>query len=236
MGSDITVGRWGTFSNAYSFDGSKGQLYVLGYSYYSHWFSISAQHRQVTSGYQDLSTFRTRAQLSRRSDQASFSTFPFGKGNGTLGIGYFDILAYDNSRTRLANLSYSRSLWGNSSLNLSLNKTLAGRGYSTQLQLLIPFGTDFTASGQTQRDTSGNYVERFTMGKTPPGDGGIGWNLGYSTGSSHYRQADMTWKTSLATLQGGMYGESGDSNYWGDLKGSLVSAPATTSVDVPLIR
>ena len=62
----------------------------------------------------------------------------------------------------------------------------------------------------------------FYLSKNAPSDGGIGWNLGYSTGSSHYRQADMTWKTSYATMQGGVYGDSGDENYWGDLKGSLV--------------
>ncbi|ESN31298.1 TPA: fimbria/pilus outer membrane usher protein [Klebsiella variicola] len=222
LGSDIAIGRWGTFSNSYSQDGNQGQRYTLGYSYYSHWFSIAIQHSQRTNGYQDLSTFRTTAQLSHRSDQATFSTSPFGSGNGTLGIGYFDIQSYDNSRTRLANISYSRPIWGNSSLNLSLNKTLGDSGYSSQLQLIIPFGTDSTASAQLQRDTNGNYAERFLLSKNAPSDGGIGWNLGYSTGSSHYRQADMTWKTSYATMQGGVYGDSGDENYWGDLKGSLV--------------
>lgn len=222
LGSDIAVGRWGTFSNSYSLDVGKGQRYTLGYSYYSHWFSIAAQHSQRTSGFQDLSTSRTKAQLSKRSDQITFSTAPFGKGNGTLGIGYFDIQAYDNSRTQLANLSYSRSLWGNSSVNLSVNKTLGDNGYSAQVQFIIPFGTDYTASSQLQRNTEGKYTERFGLSKSVPSNGGIGWNLGYSTGNSQYRQADMTWKTSYATLQGGVYGESGEENYWGDLKGSMV--------------
>lgn len=222
VGSDITPGRWGTFSNAYSFDGSKGQRYSLGYSYYTHAFGIAVQHSQRTHGYEDLSTFRTHAQLSRRSDQATFSTSPFGRGGGTLGIGYFDILAWDNSRTRLLNLSYSRSMWGNSSLNLSLNKTLGESGYSAQLQVSIPLGSDLSASAQLQRDSSGEYAERFALSKTAPSDGGIGWNLGYSTGNSQYRQADMSWKTAYATLQGGMYGDRGEENYWGGLKGSLV--------------
>lgn len=222
IGSDIAIGRWGTFSNAYSLDDNNGQNYILGYSYYSQWFSIAVQHSQRTNDYQDLSTFRTTGQLSRRSDQATFSTSPFGKGNGTLGIGYFDVQAYDNNRTRLATLSYSRSLWGNSSLNLSLNKELEASGYSGQLQFIIPFGIDSTASIQLQRDTNGNYAERFALSHTAPSDGGIGWNLGYSTGRSHYRQADMTGKTPYATMQGGIYGESGKQNYWGDLKGSLV--------------
>lgn len=222
VGSDIAVGRWGTLSSAYSLNDRNGQRYTLGYSYYSQWFSIAAQHSQRTSSYQDLTSFKSTVQLSRQSDQITFSTSPFGQGSGTLGIGYFDIRAYDDTRTRLANLSYSRSLWGNSSVNLSLNKTLGSSGYSAQVQMLIPFGTDRTASMLLQRDTDGHYAERFALSQTAPSDGGIGWNLGYSTGSSHYRQADMTWKTSFATLEGGMYGESGDENYWGDLKGSLV--------------
>lgn len=222
LGSDMAVGRWGTLSNSYSLDVGKGQRYTVGYTYYSHLFSVAVQHIQRTSNFQDLSTFRTKAQLSKRSDQVTFSTAPFGKGNGTIGVGYFDIQAYDNNRTQLANLSYSRSLWGKNNLNLSFNKTLGVNGYSAQLQFIIPFGKDYTASIQSQRNTNGKYVERFGVSKPVPSYGGTGWNLNYSTGNSKYRQADMTWKTSDATLQGGVYGEGEKNNYWGDLNGSIV--------------
>ncbi|BEN39589.1 fimbrial biogenesis outer membrane usher protein [Serratia nevei] len=237
LGSDIAVGRWGTFSNSYSqsytnkskdlgnnqsIDTGSGNQYTLGYSYYSNLFSISAQHAQRSHQYQDLTSYTSNGQLSKQSDQVTFSTAPFGQGNGTLGLGYFDIRAYDSTRTRLANLSYSRSLWGSSSLYLSLNKTVGEHGYSAQMQLIVPLDSNITATGSVQRDTNGDYSERLTVSRSAPTDGGMGWNVAYAGGHSQYRQADATWKTQYATVQGGVYGGSGQYNRWADLSGSLI--------------
>src|SRR5471030_3186928 len=184
-----------------------GSQYTVGYSYYSNRFSLSALRSSRTPGYQDLTSYTSDTRLSRRADQVTFSTSPFGTSNGTIGIGYYDVEAYDQSHTRLLNLSYSRSLWGQSSMFLSLNKTLSDSGYSAQLQFIIPFGNNTSVSAGLQRDSAGNYREQLAASKTTPTEGGVGWHLAYTGGNDPYQQADATWKTPYATLQGGFYCE-----------------------------
>ncbi len=203
-------------------DNKNGTQYTLGYSYYGQYFSVSALRSSRSPGYQDLTSYTSNTSLSRQADQVTFSTSPFGKSGGTVGIGYYDIEAYDQTHTRLVNLSYSRGLWGQSSMFLSLNKTVGDRGYSAQLQFIIPlnFGTNITAG--VQRDNAGNYQEQIGASKTTPSDGGLGWNVAYTNGKNPYQQADATWKTRYATLQGGLYGQSGKYTNWAELSGSVV--------------
>jgi len=152
----------------------------------------------------------------------TFSTSPFGPSNGTIGIGYYDVEAYDRSHTRLVNFSYSRSLWGQSSMFLSMNKTLGDSGYSAQLQFIVPLDSGASVTAGMQRDSAGIYQEQLSASKTAPPDGGRGWNLAYTGGRDPYQQADATWKTRYATLEGGMYGETGKYTNWADLSGSVV--------------
>lgn len=228
-GTDIAIGYWGTLSSAYSQSRSTadnrgtGHQYVLGYSYFSRLFSFSAQHAQRSPHYQDLTSFDRAVQLSRQSDQVTFSIAPFGAGRGTLGLGYFDVQAHDGSRTRLANLSYSLSLWHNSSLYLALNKTLGDGGYNAQAQVIVPLDFGGNIAAGVQRNTDGQLTERLTASRVAPSDGGLGWNVGYSAGGSQYRQADLTWRSPYATLQGGFYGERGSRNKWAEFSGSVVS-------------
>ena len=234
LGTDIAVSTWGTLSVSGSqskadrargenvTDKKDGSQYTLGYSYYSTVFSLSALRSKRTAGYQDITSYTSDTRLSRQADQVTFSTSPFGNANGTMGIGYYDVEAYDNSHTRLVNFSYSRSLWGQSSMFLSLNKTLGDTGYSAQLQFIIPIGTNINMNAGVQRDSAGNYQEQTGASKATPTDGGLGWNLAYSGGNNPYQQADATWKSRYATLQGGFYGNRGDYTHWADLSGSVV--------------
>lgn len=199
-----------------------GNQYTIGYSYYSTRFSLSALRSSRTPGYQDLTSYTSDTRLSRRADQVTFSTSPFGTSNGTLGIGYYDVEAYDQSHTRLLNFSYSRSLWGQSSMFLSLNKTLSENGYSAQLQFIIPLDSGVSVNAGVQRNSAGNYQEQIGASKTTPTDGGLGWNLAYTGGSDPYQQADATWKSRYATIQGGVYGQTGEYTNWADLSGSAV--------------
>lgn len=224
IGSDLALGRWGTLSSAWSQSHSDaaGRQWVAGYSYYASRFSLNAQHLQRSSGYNDITSWQSTTQLSRQADQATFSITPFGSGSGTVGLGWFDIRAADNSRTRLLNLSWSRGLWGASSLYLALNKTLGEAGYSAQLQFTLPLDSAGNLSASAQRSASGGYSERLSYGRNAPVSGGPGWNLAWGTGTSDYRQADLSWKTPWATLSGGLYGESGSSSQWAEASGSLV--------------
>src|SRR5471032_1547760 len=199
-----------------------GNQYTVGYSYYSTRFSLSALRSSRSPGYQDLTSYTSNTRLSRKADQVTFSTSPFGQSNGTVGIGYYDVEAYDQSHTRLLNLSYSRSLWGQSSMFLSLNKTLSDSGYSAQLQFIIPLDGGASVTAGMQRDSAGNYQEQLSASKTAPTDGGLGWNLAYTGGRDPYQQADATWKSRYSTIQGGVYGQTGNYTNWADLSGSVV--------------
>ncbi|GAB3113611.1 fimbrial biogenesis outer membrane usher protein [Bordetella tumbae] len=225
-GADIGVGVLGTLSLAASNSRSNsspdanGRQYLAGYSYYSGRFGLALQRVQRVGDYDDLSTLGTMSRLARRSDQAT-ATINLNS-LGSVGTGYFDVHADDGSRTRLLNLSYSRSLWGNSSVYLSVNKELGAKGYSALLQLVIPLDRYGMMSSAVTRDSEHNYTERVSWSRAVPSQGGIGANVSYSGGGQHYQQADMTWRTQIMQLQGGLYGERGNYTRWAGLSGSLV--------------
>lgn len=223
-GVDIAVARLGTLSLSASQSQADraGQQYSAGYSWYAPRFSLSLSHVQRTAGFSDLSVYNTSASLSRRAEQATLSVAPFGRMAGTFGLGYFDITAHDSTRTRLANLSWSRGLWGNSSVHVALNKTLGEHGMAAQIQLLIPFDQAGSVSLSSQRDSNGERAQTLSYSRAAPASGGIGWNLAASQNNDGYRQADVTWKNRYSVLSGGVYGSSGDRTQWFDASGALV--------------
>lgn len=229
VGTDFLVGRWGTLSTAYSRSNSSsvntsknGHQYMAGYSFYSTAFSVTAQHSRRSAGYEDLSSSGNTFRLSRQVNQLTFSTTPFGKSNGAMGIGYFDIQTHDDKRTRLVNLSYNMPVKGGSTLHMSVNKT-AGRGYSANIQWNIPFGPNGTVSMGTQRDDNGKNIQRINASRSTPSYGGLGWGLGYARGNDHqYRHAELAWMGQRATIKGGVYGNQGEENYWSNLSGAFI--------------
>lgn len=224
VGTDIAVARLGTLSLSVSQSqaDSSGQQYSLGYSWLSPRISLNVSHVQRTSGFRDLSVYDTMATLSRRADQATLSFAPFGDWAGTLGLGYFDILARDGTRTRLANLSWGRSLWGNSSVHLALNKTLGEHGMAMQLQLVIPFDDAGSVTLSSQRAGNGDTAQTLSYSRAAPASGGFGWNLAASQGNGGYTQADLTWRNRYTVLSGGVYGPADSRTQWFDASGALV--------------
>ncbi|WP_409300928.1 fimbria/pilus outer membrane usher protein [Pseudomonas sp. KCJK8993] len=224
VGSDIALATFGTLSLATSASasagqGDSGQQYLLGYSYYSRRIGVNLQHIQRSDGYHDLSSLGGY-RLSRRADQVSASLSL--DGQGSIGTGYFDIQARDGNRTRLLNLSYSRSLGNRSSVYLTLNKDLADSGYSVLLQWVLPFEVHGLLNVGMTRDSQGRYSERVVWSRAAPSEGGFGWNLGQGGGASRYQQADLTWRTQNVQLRAGLYGQAGNHTRWADASGSLV--------------
>ncbi|WKX27176.1 fimbria/pilus outer membrane usher protein [Tatumella ptyseos] len=224
VGLDIAPWRLGTLSLSASQSEAQqsGQQFTVGYSWVSSLFNLNLSHTQRTQDYSDLSVYDSSATLSRHAEQATLSFAPLGQRLGSIGIGYFDITAHDNTRTRLANLSWSKSLWGNSSLNLSLNKTLGDSGVAGQLQLLIPLANDSSLAFAQRRETDNHATQTLTYSHSTPTEGGLGWNLAASTTSRGYRQADLAWKNNYALLSGGVYGSSTSHSQWAEMSGSLV--------------
>lgn len=224
VGVDLAPWRLGTLSLSVSQSQAQqsGQQFAVGYSWVSPLFNLNLSHTQRSTHFSDLSVYDTSATLSRHAEQATLSFSPLGQTLGSIGLGYFDITSHDNTRTRLANLSWSKSLWGNSSLNLSLNKTLGDSGMAGQLQLLIPLADDSSIAITQHRETDNHSTQTLTYSHSTPTEGGLGWDLAASTTSSGYRQANLAWKSDYALLSGGVYGSSSSHSQWADISGSLV--------------
>lgn len=207
----------------YQYTGRHGDQTSLSYTYSNQYFSLNAQRVLRSADFGDLSTYKSSYRLSRRTDQltGSIGLSRF----GSLGAGYFDVRDAIGQRTRLVNLSYSLTLWRNISLYASANREIGGDGYSSQLQISIPFDAWGTANVSTARDASNRWSERVAYSRAAPTDGGFGWNLAYAGGQgsdSDYRQADLTWRTSLLETRAGLYGNRNDYTRWGEVSGSLV--------------
>lgn len=230
LGGTFAVGRWGTLGTSMAnsrFQGDSGQQYSLGYSYYSSRFGLAFQHIQRSSGFADLSqvsALENRVNgsfLAERSDQLTLSLNSARM--GTLGLGYFQLRDRQGQRTRLLNLSWSRSVFGNASLYASFNRLLGEPGYSAQMQLLLPFDLYSNVTIGIERSSQGRYTERVNYSRSVPSQGGLGYNLGYAGGASDFYQADAAWRTPYAQLQGGLYSDAGRDTYWGGLSGSWVA-------------
>ncbi|MGH8486926.1 MAG: fimbria/pilus outer membrane usher protein, partial [Pseudomonas sp.] len=113
VGGNLQVGNWGVVNSAVSqsrFDGRSGQQLSLGYQYNSPRLGFNYQRLQRRGDYADLTLVDSPyTRLSQRSEQVTLSLNL--DRYGSLGAGYFDVRAGDNSRTRLINLSWSKPLW-----------------------------------------------------------------------------------------------------------------------------
>ncbi len=227
VGTDFTPGHWGTVSlsasssqnNAYH----RGYQYTSGWSYYSKYWSLNLQHINVSRNYQDLSTINSNAQLSRQSDQATISLIPAGRTLGTFGLGYFSVLANDGSRTRLANLSWSHSLGGNSSLSLSLSKDLNTNTLTGFAQITLPLGDQSVVSSSSDLSANGQLTHRLQYTRSAPAEGGFGWTVAHSLNRDNYNQANLTWINRYSTLSGGYYGNRSQQNQWFEASGSIIA-------------
>lgn len=226
LGTNMRLGQFGVLNAALAqsrLEGNQGQQTALGYQYNSQRLGFSYQRLQRHGDYADLTRIDRRdMQLSRSSEQVTLSLNLNQYGN--LGAGYFDVRAGDGTRTRLINLSYSRPLWGNSSIYFSANREVGDRQWAAQAQLVIPFDMTGTLALGIERNKDGQHQQRVNYSRAVPVGTGVGYNLGYATGSDRqaYRQADATWRLQSVQLQAGVYGSSGEMTRWADASGSIV--------------
>ncbi|MFB3303180.1 fimbria/pilus outer membrane usher protein [Pseudomonas sp. AMR01] len=225
LGGNLRLGNFGVLNTAVSqsqFDGRTGQQLSLGYQYNSSRYSLSYQRVQRRDEYADLTLIDTPyASLSKRSEQVTLSLNL--ERFGSLGFGYFDVQAADDSRTRLLNLSWSKPLWHNTSFYLSANREIGDSNWAMQAQLVIPFDINGSLALSSERSKDGASRQRVNYSSAVPSDGGVGYNLGYAQGDGPtYRQADLTWRLQSVQLQAGVYGSSDAETRWADASGSLV--------------
>ncbi|MCU1748849.1 fimbria/pilus outer membrane usher protein [Pseudomonas sp. 6D_7.1_Bac1] len=225
VGGNVRLGNFGVLNTAVSqsrFDGTSGQQLSVGYQYSSQRYSLSYQRMQRRDQYADLTVVDSPyTTLSQRSEQVTLSlnldTW------GSLGAGYFDVRAGDDSRTRLLNLTWSKPLWRNTSFYLSANREIGDSNWGIQAQLVIPFDLRGSLALSTERSKTGENRQRVNYSQAVPTQGGLGFNLGYAHGQGpDYRQADLTWRLQSVQLQAGVYGSSDAETRWADASGSLV--------------
>jgi outer membrane usher protein len=225
FGGNLRLGNFGVLNSAISqsrFDGQGGQQVSLGYQYSSQRYSLSYQRMQRRDDYADLTVVDSPyASLSQRSEQLTLSLNL--ERYGSLGAGYFDVRAADDSRTRLLNLTWSKPLWRSSSFYLSANREIGDSNWAVQAQLVIPFDLHGSLSLSSERSQDGQSRQRVNYSRAVPSEGGVGFNLGYAQGDAPtYRQADLTWRLQSVQLQAGVYGSSEAETRWADASGSLV--------------
>ena len=225
IGGNLLVGTFGVVNAAVSqsrFESRSGRQVSLGYQYNSQRIGFNYQRLERYGDYADLTLLDSPwTRLSKRSEQMTVSLNL--ERYGSLGAGYFDVRAGDDSRTRLLNLSWSKSLWGNTSLYLSANREVGGGQWATQAQLVIPFDLYGTLSFSAERNQYGERIQRVNYSHAVPSEGGVGYNLGYAGGDqAAYRQADLTWRLQSVQLQAGTYGTREGMTRWADASGSLV--------------
>ncbi|RMT64466.1 hypothetical protein ALP43_04923 [Pseudomonas azotoformans] len=225
LGGNLRLGNFGVLNTALSqsqFDSRTGQQLSLGYQYNSTRYSFMYQRVERRDDYADLTLVDTPyASLSKRSEQVTLSLNL--QRFGSLGLGYFDVQAADDSRTRLLNLSWSKPLWRNTSFYLSANREIGDSNWAMQAQLVIPFDLNGSLALSTERSKDGASRQRINYSRAVPSEGGVGYNLGYAQGDApSYRQADLTWRLQSVQLQAGVYGSSEAMTRWADASGSLV--------------
>ncbi|WP_255606558.1 fimbria/pilus outer membrane usher protein [Pantoea sp. DY-5] len=232
-GGLVKLGSFGVVNGALAqsqMDGNPGTQYSWGYQYNNSWFSLGTQHiiRSVDFGNLALVGSRgdsanTSYSLARRSAQytASVSLSDY----GSLGLAYFDISGGNGDRTRLLNLSWSKNLWGNSSLYISASRVQDQGNWSGAISLIIPFGEQSSASVSTERDQEGNNSQRLYVSRAMPTDGGFSWDAAWAnqgSDSGDYRQASLRYRNNKIDTSAGFYGDNDNTTQWADFTGSVV--------------
>ena len=210
--------------------GKPGTQYSWGYQYNNSWFSLGTQHTLRSADFANLALVSNRGDsantsysLARRSAQytASVSLDRY----GSLGLAYLDIAGSAGDRTRLWNLSWSKNLWGNSSLYISASRDQEQGDWSGAISLIIPFGEQSSASVSVERDQQGRNNQRLYVSSAMPTDGGFAYDASWARqggDSGDYRQGSLRYRNNKIDTSAGFYGDDDNTTQWADFTGALV--------------
>lgn len=224
-GANLRVANAGVVNAAVSqshFNGRQARQLAFGYQFNAPRYSLSYQRMQRQAGYADLGAINAQTLRTSRGSQQATASLRMGTW-GSAGLGYFDVRNADNSRSRLLNLSWTRSSRSGMSLYMSANRDLDAHGWAAMAQVMVPMGGRATLALSAERDNNGDRVERVNYGRQAPTSGGFGFNLGFAHGGDEdYRQLDATWRGDLLQVQAGTYGSRSSMTRWADVSGSAV--------------
>ena len=237
-GTVLKLGRFGVVNTSWTqsrMRGDSGSQRNWGYQYSTSSFSVATQHSQRERGFGNLALYDATslyadtdddkqpiASLSRSTDQYSL-TFNMGT-FGNVGAAWIGVRSFDDQKTELLNVSWSRNLWGSSSIYLAASRDQQQGDWTFALSLQIPIGErDSAAFSMENTPTSGN-TQRINYNHSMPTDGGFSWNMSLARQSEahSYQQGTLGWRNNNIELQGGGYGERDRMTWWGEALGSLV--------------
>lgn len=238
-GAVLKLGRLGVVNGAWTqsrMSGDNGSQRAWGYQYNTRLFSVNTQHSRRDRGFGNLALYDQRnlynneqsngqrpvASLSRNTDQYALTVNMGDFGN--VGAAWIGVRSFDNKKTELLNLSWSRNLWGGSSLYLAASRDNQQGDWTFALSLQIPIGDMDSAAVSMERTPDSGSTERINYNHAMPTDGGFSWNMAFAHQSQakNYQQGTLVWRNNNVELQGGGYGESDMLTWWGEALGSLV--------------
>ncbi|WP_256374859.1 fimbria/pilus outer membrane usher protein [Pantoea sp. 1.19] len=166
--------------------GSSGQQLSVGYQYQHPGFSVGAQHIQRSVSYGDLALYAARRAAPRQAENATLSrrsTTLNGSVSlqrfGSLGAAWIDVTGGEGDRTQLLNLTWSNSVWGNSTLYLSATRDRTRDNWSGSLSLIVPLGSLSNLSASLERTAEGQQAQRLAWSRAMPSDGGVAWDASW---------------------------------------------------------
>ena len=239
VGAVVKLWRLGVVNSSWTesrMRGDSGSQLNWGYQYSTSAFSVITQHTRRDRGFGNLALYDQNyyygntanngaqpvASLSRNTDQYSLS---FALGDyGTLGAAWIGVKSFDNSKTELLNLSWSKSLWGSSSLYISGSHDKQRGDWTVAMAVQIPFSDRDSATVSLEHTPDYGSAQRVNYSHSMPSDGGVSWNmsLGRQSVGNSYQQGTLGWRNNNVEMQGGMYGYSNMRTWWGEMMGSLV--------------
>ncbi|WP_285111249.1 fimbria/pilus outer membrane usher protein [Leclercia adecarboxylata] len=234
-GTIVKLGRLGVVNSAWTqskMRGETGGQVNWGYQYSTNAFSIATQHSRRDRGFGNLALYdqptvydehdQPIASLSRNTDQYSL-TFNLGD-YGNIGAAWIGVQSFDDKKTELLNLSWSRNLWGSSSIYLAASRDRQQGDWTVALSLQIPLGERDSAAITLENTPDAGSTQRLNYNHSMPTDGGFSWNMAWARQSqaSNYQQATLGWRNNNIELQGGGYGERDMMTWWGEAMGAVV--------------
>lgn len=234
-GTVLKLGRFGVVNTSWTqsrMRGDSGGQINWGYQYNTSEFSVATQHTRRDRGFGNLALYdqptvydendNPVASLSRNTDQYSL-TFNLG-GYGNIGAAWIGVESFDSKKTELLNLSWSRNLWGSSSIYLAASRDQQRGDWTVALSLQVPLGERDSAAVTFENTPDAGSTQRINYNHSMPSDGGFSWNMAWAnqSRSSNYQQATLGWRNNNVELQGGGYGEKGMMTWWGEAMGSVV--------------
>lgn len=234
-GTVIKLGQFGVVNTSYSqsrMRGEAGGQINWGYQYSTSEYSVATQHTRRDRGFGNLALYdqptvyddndKPIASFSRNTDQYSL-TFNLGQ-YGNIGAAWIGVESFDSQKTELLNLSWSRNLWGASSIYLAGSRDQQRGDWTVALSLQVPLGARDSAAFTVENTPDAGNTQRINYNHSMPSDGGFSWNMAWAnqSKSSDYQQGTLGWRNNNIELQGGGYGERGMMTWWGEAMGAIV--------------